>query len=282
MDRLTRTAVVLLSVGALTGCTAGAGSPSSSSATVGASDAPRTAGGGSGSELPQGFFGLPSVTGADPRYDFTVATDCDTAAQIVNTGQWRVEPVLAGEEGVSVSVFALSLEGRSALLTLDPVGDTCSGDILLPSEQPLTLTGSATTDGPAQFLPYQCDHNDLSDDQVVSLTGLYDSASAHLIAHIGFTAGKGDQDLAGDDVELDVLTGDEPSLVTMGRLWAAGMSGDESAAVDMGHGYYAGDEFRGTVHVTGTEPLEGTAELHGLVDGDTGAPLDASFGFRCT
>lgn len=278
MGRLGRIAIILLAALLLAGCT---GTPS---ATQLVSGAPGTV--GSSFAIPAGLYGLDSAitsVSADGAL-IQFPADCEKLIKVLDAGSWTSEVLVEPLGALSMYLVALQRAGHSGLVTLHPGVDTCHGTLTVSHSEKLELTGVESFKGTASFLAFGCQQTDIDAHQA-GITGFYDATDGVHLAlslNLSTTIGKQNLDDVGD-LEVSVAHGDQSMLATMGGLLAASLSGaDEEDSVPTGAGYIPGDDFTGSIAVTSLTPLTGTINLTGLIDNETGAPLNVVAGFRCT
>jgi hypothetical protein len=260
---------------ALTACTGGTGSSDSPGST-------QNGGSGSSSAVPAGLYGLGSsrVAGTADALTVDYPGDCGRLLDLVETGQWSVDPVITPTGALNFYLVALSRSGHSAILRMSGSETTCHGILSTSHEEKMTLSGDEEVEGTAEFVAYGCQYQDL-EHTTIGLTALYDLDELHLSVSASFEAASGEVDP--ESIEVAVQHGTEPMLAMMARLIGASLSGDDVDESEMGDwaSYYPGDDGDGEVALSSQDPLTGTITLSGLVNEDTGAQLSLTTGFRC-
>jgi hypothetical protein len=105
-----------------------------------------------------GAYGLASlgarVHGA--TIDLAAQGGCNFALDVIRSGQWALTPVLQPHDGVRITVGVLARGDRRALLSLTESTGLCTGRIVTETQQPLTLTGTIGSTGPAHAVTVSC------------------------------------------------------------------------------------------------------------------------------
>lgn len=233
-----------------------------------------------------GIYGLDSALAAGSADGALIEfpADCENLLKVLDASSWTTAVLLKPTGALSMYIVALQRASHSGFLTLHPGVYSCRGKLTVSHQEKLELTGVESVKDNASFLAFGCQHTDMGSHQA-AISGFYDvTDGVHLALTFSLSATLGTQSLENtEELEVSVMHGDESMLTTMGGLLAASLAGaDEEDSGSTGVGYIPGDDFSGSIAVTSLKPLTGTLNLTGLIDNETGEPLDVVAGFSCT
>lgn len=235
---------------------------------------------------------------------------CENLIAMLSSGEWRQIgqtsfPSMAGEihwllleraeqrlfgkasgstifPDVSEDNAGEGIEGQPTAIPFE----TCSAELIPVTRQSITASGTFEAEGQAYLMPNACAEVDGQADLSLMYEGP-GQTKVWLQTRTPLTLGEHQLDFGMmENFQLNAFQSDLSLFDFFGFFFQMQAGGEseipaEAEQVQAFNFFPSPDTFTGTVRIDNLEPFQGSFELHGLVEGDSGAAQDIQLSFEC-